>query len=99
MYLSGEDRHIEGAEAAVVFVMFFCLGIINMFLRAATGTFAACLVIVPLAIFCPSWELTPWIRQHSFTLLVGVFVLQLILPAATKNGGIQLKNSKFGLER
>lgn len=94
MYLNFEDRQIKGVEGAVLFCLFFCLAIVNMFLRAASGTFAICLVIIPVLLFCPNWELTAWIRQHALSLLVGVFVVQLILPVSTNYSGVQLKINK-----
>ena len=58
------------------------MGVFTIFYRlikAAFGTFIVCLVIVPIVLFCPGWELAPWIRLHAFSLFVGVFVIQLIL--------------------
>lgn len=60
----------------------FFMGVLTIFYRltkAAFGTFIVCLVIVPIVMFCPSWELAPWIRLHAFSLFVGVFVIQLVL--------------------
>ena len=60
----------------------FIMGVLTIFYRltkAAFGTFIVCLVIVPIVMFCPSWELAPWIRLHAFSLFVGVFVIQLVL--------------------
>ena len=62
--------------------LFVIWGVLTMFYRlskAAFGTFIVCLVIIPIVMFCPNWEMTPWIRQHAFSLFVGVFLLQLIL--------------------
>jgi len=62
--------------------LFVIWGVLTMFYRlckAAFGTFIVALVIIPIVLFCPDWELAPWIRLHAFSLFVGVFVLQLIL--------------------
>jgi len=90
-------HHFGGVEAAILFCLFFGLSIVNKFLRAASGTCAVCLVVVPLTQFYPSWELSPWIRLHAVSLLVGVFVVQLIMPAATGNNEVQLKSGKFDI--
>lgn len=64
--------------------LFIVMGVLTIFYRltkAAFGTFIVCLIIVPIVLFCPSWELVPWIRQHAFSLFLGTFVIHLILLA------------------
>lgn len=97
MNSSKGGHHVGGVEAAILVCLFFGLSIVNKFPRAASGTCAVCLVIVPLTLFYPGWELSPWIRLHAVSLLVGVFVVQLIMPASTGNDEIKLKSGKFDI--
>jgi hypothetical protein len=70
-----------GIDAIIAFMVVIAVGMANRFIRASLGTFSVNLIIVPILLVCPHWELSPWIKQHALSLTVGIFVLQLILPA------------------
>ena len=74
-------RELDGIiEVAVGFVVFFVVGVINSIINAVIGTAIVCIATIPIVLLYPGWELVPWIRLHTLSLVFGIFVIQLILP-------------------
>ncbi len=67
-------------EAVFVILLMFAIGVINTVINAAIVTFIACIVTVPIVLIFPHWELSPWIHQHAFSLVAGVFLFLVIFP-------------------
>ena len=76
----GKITELFGVEAIVFACFLITTALINRVNRAAQGTIAVVLVVVPVVFICPSWELAPWLRLHALSVFVAVFIIQLIFP-------------------
>lgn len=79
------NQEYTGIDAVVICFLILGLCVVNCVINAAMVTFIVSIVIMPLVMIYPHWELAPFIHQHMFSLLVGVFVIQLIFPRRVAN--------------
>lgn len=79
------SQEYTGIDAVMIFILILGLGVVNCIINAALVTFIVFIVVMPLVMIFPHWELAPFIHQHMFSLLVGVFVIQLIFPRRVAN--------------